>query len=218
MAALYGLLRGGLAREGAGSAYREVVEREVAVFRSHEDAAAADRRFYASLTPEGRVRIALSLVASYREASGGAAYRSTSELLESFGAQGVEFVVVGGFAVAFHGYPRFTGDVDLLVRPTPPNAARIMRALATFGFGATGLSEEDLVSPGSVIQLGRSPNRIDLLTSIDGVDFDAAWASRVPGVLGEVELAFIAKDLLLRNKASVRRPQDLADIAHLTEG
>ena len=137
------------------------------------------------------------------------------ELFESLVANRVEFLVVGGHAVAFHGYPRFTGDVDVFVRATPENARRILAALDAFGFGATGLEEADLTAPDTVVQLGRAPNRIDLLTSITDVSFDEAWPSRVAGSLGDVPVSFISKELLLRNKAAVRRPIDVADVARL---
>jgi hypothetical protein len=94
-------------------------------------------------------------------------------------SQGVEFLVVGGHAVAFHGYPRLTEDVDLLVRPSLENGSRILRALGLFGFGSIGLTAEDFTAPDRMIQLGRAPNRIDLLTQIWGLTFEEAWASRV---------------------------------------
>jgi hypothetical protein len=94
-------------------------------------------------------------------------------------SHGVEFIVVGGHAVAFHGHPRFTGDIDFLLRPTHDNAERVMETLKAFGFTGLALTIDDLKQPEKVIQLGRSPNRIDLLTSISGVAFEEAWNTRL---------------------------------------
>jgi len=101
-------------------------------------------------------------------------------LLNSFT---VDYVVVGGHAVAFHGHPRFTGDIDFLIRPTRDNAQRLLQALREFGFTDIALSIEDLVTPGNVVQLGHPPNRIDLLTSISGIDFEEAWTGRAIATL-----------------------------------
>jgi predicted nucleotidyltransferase len=139
------------------------------------------------------------------------------ELLASFVAREVDFVVVGGHAVAYHGHPRYTGDIDLLIRPTTANAERVLDALATFGFPDLGLTPADLTTPETVIQLGRPPNRVDLMTSIEAVPFDEAWATREMIDMDEVPVAMIAKDLLLRNKRSVGRAKDVADIEELEE-
>jgi len=122
---------------------------------------------------------------------------------------------VGGHAVAFHGYPRFTGDIDFFVERSEQNASKIERVLNEFGFGRLGLKAADFLDPGVVVQLGRPPNRIDILTSIDGVDFEQAWNSRVKTSTG-AELFVISKELLLQNKRVAGRAQDLADIEHLT--
>jgi DNA-binding transcriptional LysR family regulator len=139
------------------------------------------------------------------------------ELFALLASREVDFVIVGGHAVAFHGFPRFTGDVDLFVRPSPENAARILASLAEFGFGDTGLTASDLTEPDTVVQLGRAPNRVDLLTSLTGVSFDEAWAARVPGTLDDLPVWFISKELLVRNKSALRRPMDLADVSKLQE-
>lgn len=139
------------------------------------------------------------------------------ELFALLASREVEFVIVGGHAVAFHGFPRFTGDVDLFVRPSPENAARILTALEEFGFGDTGLTIADLTEPDTVVQLGRAPNRVDLLTSLTGVSFEEAWAAREPGMLDDLPVWFISKELLVRNKRSLRRPMDLADVSKLQE-
>ena len=126
----------------------------------------------------------------------------------------VKYVVVGGHAVAFHGYPRFTGDMGFFVERSPENAASLVEVLSDFGFGKLGMKAADFLEPEVVVQLGRPPNRIDILTSIDGVEFDEAWNSRITSSAG-LELFFISKELLLCNKRAAGRAQDLADIQHL---
>jgi len=127
----------------------------------------------------------------------------------------VEFLVVGGHAVAFHGYPRLTEDVDLFVRPTQENGQRIVEALTAFGFASLGLTADSFTAPDRVIQLGRAPNRIDLLTGIPGVDFDEAWSARVEADLDGLRVCMIGRAALLKNKRATGRPQDLADVDHL---
>ncbi len=139
------------------------------------------------------------------------------ELLELFAANGIEFIIVGGYALAFHGAPRFTGDMDLLVRPNHENAERILSALEEFGFGSLDLSEKDFESPSQVVQLGRPPVRVDIITSIDGVPWQDAWAGKAPGKCAEVPVFFIGRHDLIRNKRAVGRRQDLADLEALGE-
>ena len=127
------------------------------------------------------------------------------ELLELLNSNEVDYLVVGAFAVAFHGFPRYTADLDLLVRPTPENAARAMRTLAQFGFGNVGIHAQDFQSPGNVIQLGVKPNRVDLLTGISGVTFEEAWAARTNGELEGIPTQFIGREELLRNKQKIGR-------------
>lgn len=126
-----------------------------------------------------------------------------------------EFLVVGGHAVAFHGHPRFTGDIDFLIRPSAENATRVMNVLRAFGFGELTLSVDDFVKPGNVVQLGRPPNRIDLLTSISGVEFEDAWSSRVQATLDGLPVCFLGWQSLIENKQASGRPKDLADVAKL---
>ncbi|HEX5009703.1 MAG TPA: nucleotidyltransferase [Planctomycetota bacterium] len=137
------------------------------------------------------------------------------EFIESLNSHGVEFVVVGAHAVAFHGHPRFTGDLDLLVRPAPENAERVIAALRAFGFTSPGLSAADFLRPDSVVQLGVAPNRIDLLTSITAVGFDEAWAGRAAGALGGPPVSFLGYDALLKNKLATGRSRDAEDVARL---
>ena len=124
-------------------------------------------------------------------------------------------MVVGALALAFHGYPRYTGDVDILIRQEPSNAARVVAALATFGFGSLGITDEDLLGERAVIQLGHPPVRIDLLTSISGVSFDDAWLGKVAGDFDGVPVHYVGRAELLRNKQAAGRPKDLGDAAEL---
>jgi hypothetical protein len=137
------------------------------------------------------------------------------ELLACLNAHGVRALVVGAHAVAFHAKPRFTKDIDLLIEPGHENAERLLAALAEFGFGSVGLTVEDFVLPGRVVQLGYPPNRVDLMTSIDGVDFEEAWRGRVADRYGSAEVFYLGKEELIRNKAASGRPQDQLDLALL---
>jgi hypothetical protein len=127
----------------------------------------------------------------------------------------VKYLIVGGHAVAFHGRPRFTGDFDFFVERSSENAERLAEVVSTFGFGALGLKQKDFLEPGIVVQLGRPPNRIDLLTSIDGVEFSVAWSRRLEGTIDDLPVTFISKQDLMANKRATGRPQDLADIEAL---
>jgi hypothetical protein len=115
-------------------------------------------------------------------------------------------------ALGFHGRPRLTGDLDLVVRPTAASAERIVAALAEFGFARLGLKPDDFTSPGQVIQLGIAPNRIDILTSLTGLTFDEIWAGRIEGRLDALPVLFLGRRELIRNKRATGRPQDLADL------
>ncbi len=134
------------------------------------------------------------------------------QLLALFSSNHVEFIVVGGHAVAFHGYPRFTEDLDCYVRATVDNGSRIVRALHDFGFASLALSPDDFTAADRMIQLGRAPNRVDLLTQLYAVTFDEAWATKIGGTIDGVPVWFIDRDSLLRNKRATGRPQDLADV------
>lgn len=143
-----------------------------------------------------------------------------SDLREFIGllnSHGVEYLIVGGHAVAFHGYPRVTGDIDVFIRPTSENARRVLTVLEAFGFGGLAFELDDFITPGRVVQLGRPPNRIDLLTSISGVEFAAAWAGRVPGELDGQPVNFVGRDELIRNKLASDRDKDRADVAKLRD-
>lgn len=130
----------------------------------------------------------------------------------------VEFLLVGGYALAFHGAPRFTEDIDLMVVVSPENADKLHAVLADFGFGGAGINRDDFLEADQVIQLGRAPNRIDILTGISGVTWQEAWASRIQVNFDGLEIQVIGKPELIRNKQAAGRPQDLADLVRLRQG
>lgn len=134
------------------------------------------------------------------------------EFLESLNSRGIDYVIVGAHSLAFHARPRYTGDLDILVRATPENAAKLVDLLDHFGFADPGFKESDFTVPEQLIQLGRAPNRIDLLTSITGVTTDEALATRVSTELDGIPVFMLGKDALIRNKRAVGRPQDIADL------
>lgn len=138
-------------------------------------------------------------------------------MLQAFAAAGVRFLVVGAHALAAHGVPRVTGDLDLWIEATPENAARTWRALAAFGAPLSGLhvTEEAFFTPDQVVQLGMPPYRVDVMTSVSGLTFADAWKGRSEGALFEVAVAFLGREDLIRNKRASGRPQDLRDIESL---
>lgn len=135
------------------------------------------------------------------------------EFLLALNSQGVEYVLVGGLAVGYHAEPRFTGDLDILIRPTAENVERMMRALRDFGLGSLGVTEADLLTPGSWLQFGVRPNRIDVLNAIDGVEVEDVWRGRIAAVMDGVTVGIIDRESLLRNKKATGRVKDLADAA-----
>jgi hypothetical protein len=137
------------------------------------------------------------------------------ELFELFGSNNVDYLIVGGHAVAFHGHPRFTEYLDCFVRPSIDNGSRIVEALRAFGFGTLGIEPSDFVSTDHMIQLPPAPHRVDLLTRLYDVSFDEAWATKVHGSLDGVPVWFIDRDSLLRNKRATGRPRDIADAEFL---
>lgn len=139
------------------------------------------------------------------------------DLLAALTDTGVRFLVVGAHALAAHGVPRTTGDLDIWVEPTETNAARVWAALARFGAPLDSLSirESDFVLADQVVQLGLPPYRIDLLTSISGVGFGDAWEGRLTGTLFDVPVAFLGRGAFIRNKLASGRPKDLEDIRSL---
>ncbi len=141
--------------------------------------------------------------------------RDFKEFVASFNAHAVEYLVVGGYALAAHGRPRYTGDIDLWIRATKDNAARVLAALGDFGFTGLNITAEDLIRPDNVIQLGYPPRRIDLLTSIDGVGFEACYAHRQSFAIDGVDLPIISLADFKTNKRASGRKQDLADLEAL---
>ena len=139
------------------------------------------------------------------------------DLLESFNKNRVEYVIVGGYALAFHGAPRYTGDLDILVNASEDNAHRILQALNEFGFGAAGLSTLDFREPNKVIQLGYPPVRVDIVTSISGVSWGEAFQNRVAGKYGDITVHYIGRKQFVINKRTVGRKKDLADVEALSE-
>lgn len=137
------------------------------------------------------------------------------DLLSTFNAHSVEYLVVGAYALAAHGRVRATGDLDLWVRATPDNAARVVNALTKFGAPLHDLTLTDLSHPGTVFQIGVAPLRVDILTGIDGVTFDDAWPARVQTKVFGQPVAVISIEHLIRNKRAVGRAQDLADLEWL---
>lgn len=140
------------------------------------------------------------------------------EFVGSLIAHGVEFVVVGAYALAFHGAPRFTGDLDILVRPAPDNASRLLTALEAFGFPVTELTPETIVDRRRMLQMGVPPVQIHVMSAISGVEWDEAWSDRVEGPLGSHIVHFLGRETYLRNKRAAGRPKDLADIDALEPG
>jgi hypothetical protein len=137
------------------------------------------------------------------------------EFLELLNSRGVDYIIVGAHSLALHGRPRYTGDLDILVRSTHENARVLVDILNEFGFAQSGFDETNFLKPEQLIQLGRPPTRIDLLTSISGVSSEEAFSSRVSADLDGIPIVVLGKDALIRNKRATGRPQDLADLATL---
>lgn len=139
------------------------------------------------------------------------------ELLALFNDRKVDYVIVGAHALAYHGCPRYTGDMDVLVRRDPENAQRILSALDAFGFGALGLTEEDFSATDKVVQLGVAPVRIDIVTSMTGVSWEEAAAGRVAGTYGNIEAYYLGREQFIRNKRAIGRKKDRADLEAIGE-
>lgn len=137
------------------------------------------------------------------------------EFIELLNRNGVKYLVVGGYAVAAHGYPRYTKDLDIWIENSEENARSIVAVLDEFGFGDLEIDLEDFTEPEQVIQLGLPPNRIDLVTSLTGLSFSECYRSRISFCLGDLEVDLIDIESLKKNKAATARPQDLADLDNL---
>lgn len=145
------------------------------------------------------------------------AQKDFKELLELFNGHNVEYMIVGAYALAFHGVPRFTGDMDIFVRPSIGNAQNILSALKNFGFGSLKLTIDDFTKPDHVVQLGVPPVRIDIITSISGVTWEEADAGKQHGLYGDVPVFFLGKEQYIANKRTTNRIKDLADLEALGE-
>jgi hypothetical protein len=140
------------------------------------------------------------------------------EFIGCLTAHGVEFIVVGAYALAYHGAPRFTGDLDVLVRPTIENAARLLSALESFGFPVAELTPAGVADRRKILQMGIPPVQIHVMSAISGVEWDEAWADRVAAPLGTHAVALLGRRTFIQNKRAAGRPKDLADIDALESG
>lgn len=141
--------------------------------------------------------------------------RDFVDLLRALSDAEARYLVVGAFAVGRYAQPRATGDLDLWIDPSPANAERVHAALRSFGAPIDSLRVEELTEPELVFQMGVSPGRVDLLTSLTGLEFDPAWQRRESGELGGIEVSFISRADLIQNKRTLGRPRDLADVSDL---
>ena len=139
------------------------------------------------------------------------------EFVALLNANRVEYLIVGAYAVGAHGHPRYTGDLDVWVRPTPGNSRNVVAAINAFGFESFGLGLEDFSAPGKLLQLGGRPLGIDVMTSIAGVDFEAAWPRRLVVALDGVPVNFLGLEDLKASKKATGRPKDLGDLDELGE-
>jgi len=145
------------------------------------------------------------------------AQKDFKELLELFNGHKVEYMIVGAYALAYHGAPRFTGDIDIFVKPSLDNAQRILSALSDFGFGSLNLTIDDFQNPDSVVQLGVPPVRIDIIASITGVAWQEADKGKLEGVYGDIPVYFLGREQYIANKRAIGRKKDLADLESLGE-
>ncbi len=139
------------------------------------------------------------------------------ELLRLLEEHGIEYMIVGGYAVAYHGYPRFTKDIDLFFRLTGENALRLRQALVKFGFREKDLPLEAFTTAGNVLTFGIAPTRVDLINEIDGVTFDEARPNAVRGRYGNVDVTFIGRAELVKNKKATPRMKDKGDVEELEQ-
>lgn len=137
------------------------------------------------------------------------------EFIELLNSYDVGYVLVGGYAVAYHGYPRYTGDIDFFIDYEGDNPIKLEKIVNEFGFGILGLSAQDFSQPYQVVQLGHPPNRIDIITSISDVTFAEAWDTKESITIDGLQVWVISKDLLLKNKRASNRPKDIADLSSL---
>ena len=139
-----------------------------------------------------------------------------NDFIFALNSNDVDYVIVGAFALAFHGHPRATGDIDIWIRPNRLNALALLKAFDSFGFGTLNISEEDILT-GKIIQLGYPPVRIDLITLLDGLTHDEIWETREEGEFGDHRVFYIGREAFIRNKRAIGRHRDLADLELLGE-
>ena len=139
-------------------------------------------------------------------------FKKFIELLEE---NEVKFLVVGGYAVSAHGYPRYTGDLDIFVAIDPDSAAGVVRTFRAFGFGDLGLTESDFLEDDVIVEIGREPLKIQVMTGISGVGFEECYVSRDVVRLGDQDVPIISYEMLLRNKSSTSRGKDRVDVEEL---
>lgn len=200
------------------------MRREVYIARSFQDAEEHNVRQYKRMTAEERLEIIQELRErsisqthkenEYRESREGLFPDGTpweEEFVRLLNEHEIRYLVVGAYAVGFHSEPRNTGDIDIWVEPTRKNAKKVTQVLKNFGFSNVGIAEEEILDPDLVIQLGYPPVRIDILSSISAVEFQAAFQSRVEGIFGSTKASFLSAKDLIRSKESTGRTRDRAD-------
>ena len=141
--------------------------------------------------------------------------RDFEQFIELLNKNEVSYLVVGGYAFAIHAFPRFTNDIDILILIEDTNADKLIKVLSEFGFNSLEFKKEDFLSSNKIIQLGNPPYRINILTSIDGVDFNEAWDRKIVAKYGDQNIYFISKEDLIKNKTASGRKKDLDDLDHL---
>lgn len=143
--------------------------------------------------------------------------RDFLDILSALSAEKADYLLVGAYALAVHGYPRATGDLDVWVRPSPENAERVWRALLVFGAPLLDLTPDDLARPETVFEIGVAPQRIDILAGIDGLTFDEGWGDHIVREISGVEVPVLSRAALIRNKKASGRPKDIADAQTLED-
>jgi len=143
-------------------------------------------------------------------------HQDFSDFITSLQQNNVEFVMIGAFNLAFLGYPRYTGDMDIWIKPTKSNAEALLQAIKDFGLRSIQLTIQDVLS-GNILQLGYSPVRIDLITTLDGLTSDEIWSSRQEGAFGKHTIFYLGKSAFIKNKRAIGRHKDLADLEALNE-
>ena len=141
--------------------------------------------------------------------------RDLREFIESLNSNHVRYLVVGGYAVGYHGHPRTTGDLDFLVEISAENSEKLVKAIEDFGFQSLDLTADDFQKPNQIVQFGFPPYRIDLITTVEAVGWEEAWANRVDDEIDGIPTHIIGKTQLMRNKIAVARPKDKADVRAL---